>query len=392
MTPIANELHSSSSGKNEQQFYPLDLGICDDCKHIQLLTLIDSSLLFSNYPYLSNSNTGTANRFIRLAESLSTQIENTPNKFVLEVGSNDGFLLNCFRELGWKILGVDPAKEIAELANNNGLTTIIDFFSSEIAKKILDEYGKPNLIIANNVLAHTDELRDIFRGLELLMSENSLLVIEFSYVLDVFEKLLFDTIYHEHTSYHSVTALIPFLREMGLELINIERFDAHGGSARVFIRKIGKASPMPTVNELLLEEEQKGVNSIAAWKDYEKRIQSLGAQIDATLKDIHSKGLKLVGYGIPAKFATLFHVLGIKEQYFSFLVDDNALKVGSFGPGTNLVIQPVDMLKDSAADYIFLFSWNYANEISKKIFSNNLVETGVIIPLPDFEIIKKISH
>lgn len=383
-TPIANHLIAAPNQNPKSNLFPLDLGICNQCKHIQLLTIIPSTLLFQNYPYISVTNLEASNRLKTLSCELNDIYPEIENKFVVEIGSNDGFLLQNMKNLGWQALGVDPARNIAEIANANGIETIIDFFSEKIASQIVDNYREADLVIANNVLAHSNSLNDIFKGINLLMHPDSTLVMEFSYVADIFEKLLFDTIYHEHTSYHSVTSLIPFLEKYEMVIVRAIRINAHGGSLRLYIKKHGSNLNVDkSVDNLLIHENEIDINKLSAWKDFNSRIHKKSEEIFTLLDKLKSEGNTIVGYGVPAKFATLFHVLGLKLEFFDYLVDDNPLKHGNYGPGTALLIKSVDELVGNVPDYIFLFSWNYSEQISNKIFDNHLVSKGIISPLPD---------
>ncbi len=383
-TPIANHLITEPNQNPESKLFPLDLGICGDCEHIQLLTIISSSLLFQNYPYISVANLEASERLISLSTELDSIFPTKKEKFVIEIGSNDGFLLQNMQKLGWQGLGIDPAKNIAEIAINNGVETIIDFFSEENAVKILRNKRSADLIVANNVLAHSDSLNDIFKGINILMHEESLLVMEFSYVADIFEKLLFDTIYHEHTSYHSVTSLIPFLAKHDMEIARAIRIDAHGGSLRLYIKKMGSTF---TKNEssvnLVKYENSLGLNKKENWENFNFRIQKKSEEIIMLLTKLKKEGHNIVGYGVPAKFATLFHVLHLKPEFFNYLVDDNHLKQGCYGPGTSLIIKSVGELVNNRPDFIFLFSWNYREKITNRILEQNLVSNGIITPLPD---------
>jgi hypothetical protein len=389
-TPIANYLISIPNKNPKSELYPLDLGLCNKCGHIQLLTIISSSLLFQNYPYISVTNLEASNRLIQLSSQLDDIFLGQEKKFLIEIGSNDGFLLKNMKNLGWQVLGIDPAENIAEIALKNGVKTIIDFFSEENAVQILKNYGPADLIVANNVLAHSDSLNDIFRGINLLMHKESMLVMEFSYVSDIFENLLFDTIYHEHTSYHSVTSLIPFLAKNQMEIDRAIRISAHGGSLRLYIKKQGSNSNKDdSVANLVNHENRIGLSKKENWENFNLRIQEKSQEIIALLAKLKKEGKRIVGYGVPAKFATLFHVLGLKPEFFDYLVDDNELKQGCYGPGTALLIKPVNDLVENTPDFIFLFSWNYREQITEKIFKNYLVSEGVITPLPELLVKRK---
>ena len=383
-TPIANHLIPAPNKHPESKLYPLDLGICNECGHIQLLTIISSTLLFQNYPYISVTNPEASNRLISLSTELNDIFPERKEKFVIEIGSNDGFLLKNMKNLDWQVLGIDPAENIAEIALKNGVETVIDFFSEENAIQILKNYRPADLIVANNVLAHSDSLNDIFRGINLLMHEESMLIMEFSYVADIFEKLLFDTIYHEHTSYHSVTSLIPFLAKYELVIVKAIRINAHGGSLRLYIKKQGSyLNKDDSVANLVNHENRIGLNKKENWENFNLRIQEKSHEIITLLAKLKKEEKNIVGYGVPAKFATLFHVLGLNPEFFDYLVDDNELKQGCYGPGTALLIKSVNELARNIPDYIFLFSWNYREQITGKILENYLVSEGIIIPLPE---------
>ena len=215
---------------------------------------------------------------------------------------------------------------------------------------------------------------------------------EFSYVLDVFEKLLFDTIYHEHMSYHSINSLLKFLSNFDLQIVDVIRFNAHGGSARIYVKKHKKnLIPNQKVADLQAIEQSVGLATKQTWLQFEGRLGQLKQSINSELNKIFNDGKSIIGFGVPAKFTTLFHVLGLNENYFKYIVDDNPLKHGKLAPGTKLEIHPTEKLISEKADFVFIFSWNYKDEISKRMWSDNLVNYGVIIPLPELLIIYKNS-
>jgi len=349
--------------------------------------MIDPVRLFSQYTYQSNSNKTTEIRLDNLANKLDTRYGAKNPKKVLEIGSNDGYLLQAFSNKGWEVLGVDPAENIAAIANSQGIETINAFFASSLLAKIEERIATPDLIIANNVLAHSDELVDIFGAITSLMSRATVLIVEFSYLGEVFEKLLFDTIYHEHTSYHSILSLTSFLKGFGLEIFDLDRISAHGGSLRVHICKSKVRLVSPEVNLLLQREKDNGLDEVKTWSLFSERIDSLRMQVHQEINKLTKTKGKLIGYGVPAKFATLFHVLELDPSKFDYLVDDNEIKIGGYGPGTNLLIKSFEEFeKFGGADNVFLFSWNYSDEIVGKLISKSLVKSKIIIPLPSFQI------
>jgi len=387
-TPIANQLFDSESLPLEgQEFLPLNLCLCLDCKHLQIDTLVDPTILFADYPYVSNSSSAMAKRLDTLAEKYISQFKLSNSDLVVEIGSNDGYLLSQIKSSGCKVLGIDPAINATEIAIRSEVPTIVDFFSSHVARIILDDYSAPKLIIANNVLAHSDSLQDIFSGISILMGPDSTAVIEFSYVVDVFEKLLFDTIYHEHTSYHSIAPLKAFLIQFNLEIFDVERFDAHGGSARVYIKKIGAHQPISPSVELAIDHEATlGIHEAKTWDGFSLRVSKLGQKLNEEIAEMKARGETLLGYGVPAKFTSLFHILGLREIDFDFIVDDNPLKIGKLAPGTRIQISSLEEIP--VLDNAVIFSWNYSTSIVEKIVQAEVVRKTILLPLPEFRVIK----
>ena len=386
-TPIANQLLDPKLSKSlSQKRFPLNLCMCSSCCHIQIDTLIDPNILFSDYPYLSNSGSAMSKRLDALAEKYIKEFQLKESDFVLEIGSNDGYLLSKFQEIGCTVLGIDPAIIPTNLATQNGVPTIVDFFSSKVASNLRGTYPLPKIIIANNVLAHSNELQDIFKGIFELMNEETTAIIEFSYVLDVYEKLLFDTIYHEHTSYHSLLPLSIFLNSLGLKVIHFERFAAHGGSARVYLAlKSSNRSISASVLQASQREESIKLHDVASWKTFQIRIDKLSREIKSVITTMKSSGQTLIGYGVPAKFSSLFHILNLSEDKFDFIVDDNPYKVGKFAPGTSIIVSDPDLLP--VVDNVIIFSWNYSDSIIEKLLNRNNVRRHIIVPLPEFRVI-----
>jgi hypothetical protein len=257
-TPIANRLPKNliDATRDSSIRIPLTLLICNFCQHVQLRELVEPKILFEDYPYVSVSNETMKERFVKLSSEIIKNSIAEKSNTVLEIGSNDGFLLKQLQDYGLQVLGIDPAKNIAHSANRLGVSTIIDFFGPHVVKAILEKIGKPKVIIANNVLAHSSKLREIFLALTELMDTSTHLYVEFSYLIDVLDNTLLDTIYHEHTSYHHLVPLTRFLDEYGLKIVEATRFGAHGGSVRLMITM--KSNPLVARENLnvLLDDEK----------------------------------------------------------------------------------------------------------------------------------------
>lgn len=372
--------------------YPLELFICKECGHVQLGIVLDTNFVFSDYPYRSNTGITSINRLEKLAVDLFERFKtepNTQNFKVFEIGSNDGTLLNFFKKIGCSVLGIDPAYEAVIEARSLEIETIHSFFSNETLisnPEVIEEW---NLIIINNVLAHTNSVQEILEGITKLMTNNTKLVIEFSYLIDVFEKNLFDTIYHEHVSYFYINPLAKVLAKFGLKIFDIERFDAHGGSLRVFVAKNkNELQIKPSVDKLLVYENDLNLNSKNSWVMFGNNLNSLNLMIASSLKILKQDNIKVVGYGIPAKFSTMFYGLHISPNFFDYFVDDNPNKVGKLVPGLNYEIRPVADLFETKPEFIFVFCWNYAVDVENFVRKECPFVKSLIIPLPNFEIIE----
>jgi len=390
ITPLANKLVNETI--ENSLFYPLQLVMCRNCGHVQLGLILDTNFVFSDYPYRSNTGTTSMIRLEELSLDLVKLNINKSNSGVLkvfEIGSNDGSLLNYFKKLGCVVLGIDPAFEAVVEARSIGIETIHSFFSLETIESYPHVTDEWDLIIINNVLAHTNNVSEILEGISTLMSDKTKLVIEFSYLVDVLERNLFDTIYHEHVSYFSLTSLVPILKRFGLKIFKVERFDAHGGSLRVFAaKKINGLDSDNSFIELLKYEEDIDILSTSNWKTFEKMIQDLRFKISDTLFSLKQNNSKVVGYGVPAKFSTMFYGLGLSSELFDYFVDDNQNKVGKLVPGLNIEVKSVMTLFDTQPECIFVFCWNYINDVKDFISKECVFVKTIIVPLPSFEIIE----
>lgn len=362
-TPPANELVAR---KKLQQFFPISLLLCEVCGHLQLKEILPPDRLFRNYVYVS----GTSNVFIKHFEEAATTIIkklNIDNKsLIIEIGSNDGTLLQAFRTRGFNnILGIDPAVEIAKIANNNQIKTIPEFFDKKISNKILAEYGKAKLVLANNVFAHSNDLIEIANQISSLLDENGYFIFEVSYLLDVLDKLLFDTIYHEHLSYHTIKPLIRFLEKCGLYLFHVERINSHGGSIRCYASKKKNVLTLETKKLLELEMDKK-LFSLNTYKLFNKKIDTQGKILREKIAELKLNGKKICGFGAPAKLTTLMYAFNLKADDFEFIIDDSKFKQGLFTPGMHIPIVSSERLYSDNIDACIVFAWNFFDSIVKK--------------------------
>lgn len=387
-TPPANEFLRDSEKGITQELFPLDVCQCGDCGHVQLRHVVNPDRLFSHYVYVSGTSPVFINHFKEYAAAARAKVSNSPT-FALDIGSNDGTLLKFFREDGWKVLGVDPAVEIGKKANEEGIPTITAFFDQPLAEKILSEHGSAGVITANNVFAHADDLLEILLGVSKVLDERGLFVFEVSYLLDVVEKNLFDTIYHEHVSYHSVKPLVDFMAKAGMQLVDVERVSSHGGSIRCWAqKKQGPYTVSSRVAELIALEESAGLYQADTYQKYIARINQLGADLRNLIVDLQRQGKKVAGFGAPAKATTLMYQFGLGLEHLPYIIDDSPLKQGLYSPGKKVPITPSSVLTDPAMkpDYLVILAWNFATSIMERNAAFAQQGGKFIVPIPSLSV------
>lgn len=361
-TPLANEFVTFEQTAIPQDTFPLYLLTCDVCSHVQLPIVVDPSRLFSNYVYVS----GTASSFVqhlqKLAADCIIRFQLGAGDFVVEIGSNDGTALLPFKQAGIRVLGIDPAIEIGRLATQKGVPTLPEFFDQGVAAKVVEQFGKAKLVIANNVFAHSDDLHSIVEGIvHLLHPKVGRFVFEVQYVLDMLQNSYFDMIYHEHLSYHSVKPLVGFLRKFGLYIQTIERIDTHGGSIRVTCGF--EAREATNLTAMIGDEEAFFLDG--------KPFSKLLKQIDTARLDVEklvaNTQNKIWGFGAPAKLTTLCYSLNLASVQLEAIIDDNPLKQGLFSPGLHVPIVSSNEFAKRAhhnGEDIIIFAWNFADSIA----------------------------
>ncbi len=371
-----------------QERYPLDVFFCDRCAHVQLLDSVDPQLLFENYVYVSGTSPVFVKHFEAYAEFIRRRYPAPPHGFAVDIGSNDGTLLSFFRKAGLRILGIDPAREIAARATSAGIETIAGFFTPELARRIREERGSADVITANNVFAHIDDLAGAAGGVRSLLAPNGVFVFEVSYLVDVFEKTLFDTIYHEHLSYHSVKPLRRFLDSHGLQMIEAVRIDSHGGSIRVVAQhRGGPHGEQGSVAEAVALEERLGLDTAAAFHDFARRIGTLKTDAQKLLRRLKAEGRSVAGFGAPAKTTTLMYHFGIGPDIVDFIVDDSPLKQNLFTPGMHVPVLAPQAIYDRRPDYVIVLAWNFADSIMARHKAYSDAGGRFIILVPSIRIV-----
>ena len=328
-TPPANEFVSKEQIGQKQEVYPLDIYYCEACHHAQLLDIVSPEILFKDYVYVSGTSAVFRTHFEQYASQANVELQLKNKDLVVDIGSNDGTLLRYFKSMNVRVLGIEPARDIALAANADGIKTINNFFSPNLAVELRKQHGPAKLVTANNVFAHIDDLDSVVAGIKKLLAPDGLFIFEVSYLVDVIQNTLFDTIYHEHLSYHSVQPLVRFFQKHDMELIRADRVDSHGGSLRGFVQfKGGPHKKHNSVSDRLEEERSLGLDSSVALTGFSEHINELRQEVTGMLDDLIRQGKKVAGYGAPAKSTTLMYHFGIQPDSLLYIVDDSPLKQG----------------------------------------------------------------
>jgi SAM-dependent methyltransferase len=387
-TALANALLAKKSLNQKEAKFPLGLHYCRNCHLVQLGHIVDRKILFEKYNYLSSDSPQLEKYFKEYAENIFERFPQLQGKMVLEIASNDGTLLKYFKNLGYEILGIDPAKNIAKIARSKGIPTLPIFFNSHNAKKISNKNGLAHIITANNVLAHTDDPGDILRGVKEILDPEGIFIFEVQYLGDLINKNEFDNTYHEHTCYFSLHPLYLALKKNGLEIFDIEKVAGQGGSIRVYaMHSMHTPSLAPKVKKFLDSEKKQGLCNLKTYLDFGKKPKKIKKDLSTLLKKLKKNGKVIVGYGASAKGATLLQYSGVDHKLLDYIVDSAKIKQGKYTPGTKIPIYDRDKLKQSRPDYILILAWNYSESIMAQ--ESWLKDGGVkfIIPIPEVKVI-----
>ena len=368
--PLANNLLNKKSEKSE--LFPLELNYCSTCHNCQLSVAVDPKKMFSNYLYTSSTSKSFRDHFISAAKKYVKELKLKPKtSYIIDIGSNDGVALKPFKELGFKnILGIEPAKNLAKLANKNKIKTFNSFLDKKNIKKIKKN---ADLILASNVFAHSDSLKEMAECMIELLSKNGTIIIEVQYLMNTLKDLTFDNIYHEHYNYWSLTSLTNFFKQFKVKIFKVEKINTHGGSIRVYLKKNEKIKIEKSVKELIKEEEKFGIKKFKTYQDFGKKVYKIRENVIKNIKEIKKNGENIVGYGAPAKATTALNFFNISEE-IDYIVEDNKLKQGKYVPGVNIKIVSKKEVKNKN-NAILVLAWNFFDEIKKnnKDLSNNFI-------------------
>lgn len=385
-SPLANNLIASGAegSKHIAEFFPLEMVYCPTCHLCQLSYVTPPEKMFKNYVYVTSTTETFRQHFKDLAATLAKDFSLTHNSLAVDIGSNDGLLLSHLKERNVRVMGVEPAENIVDIARKQGVDTIADFFTEAAVNDILRIKGKADVVTANNVFAHINNIRDVVKNVKLLLKDSGVFCIEVQYLIDTIQKQSFDNIYHEHLSYYSLLALEEFFRRQDMQLFKVQRVSSHGGSLRVFVQRNGGPHPLsPSVAETLALERAAGLDRYETYQKFAQEIYAIRTRFKAFVSNAKAQGKRLVGYGAPAKATTFLNFCGVDKNSIEYIIEDNALKHGLAIPGVNIPIVSPDRLAQDNPDYVAVLAWNFADEILKKNEAHRQRGIRFVLPHPE---------
>ena len=380
--PLANALLDPDDLDRPEPRYPLALAFCPSCSLVQITETVPPEALFREYAYFSSVSDEMVEHAREIAERMIRERRLGPDSLVIELASNDGYLLQHYVAHGIPVLGIDPARNVADAATARGIPTIAEFFGTELAEDLQRAGREADVVHANNVLAHVPDLHGFLSGIATILKPDGVAVIETPYVRDLVERVEFDTIYHEHVFYYSLTSLSRVLADHGLVVSDVERLAIHGGSLRVFVAHAGSIGPGPAVAALQAEEDTLGVGTVAYFNAFATRVEGLGDELRGLLSAMKVRGETIAAYGAAAKGAVLLNAFGIGTETIDFVADRSPHKQGRYMPGVRIPIVSADHLLEAMPDACLLLTWNFADEILRQQSEYRARGGRFVIPVP----------
>ena len=389
MSPVSNSFVKPDRVDEPEPFYPLHAFVCSNCFLVQLEEFETADQIFSDYVYFSSYSTSWLAHARKFVNDVSERFGFNADSLVIEVASNDGYLLQYFKERNVPVLGIEPASNVAEVARTAGIDTIDEFFGVSLAKRLRDEGRLCDLLVGNNVLAHVPDINDFVGGFRLVLAEDGVLSMEFPHLLRLIEQTQFDTIYHEHFSYLSLLTVQRIFAHHGLQVFDVEEIPTHGGSLRVFAQHSGGKQPVGRAVEKVLGDERGAkLDSLDGYRNFSEKVTKVKTDLLEFLRQADSEGKTVVGYGAPAKGNTLLNYCGIGPDEIAYTVDRSPHKQGHLLPGTHIPVYAPEKIAETQPDYVIILPWNLKDEVVEQMAEIRGWGGRFVVPIPELTVIE----
>lgn len=388
MSPLANSYIKQEHARNMEPFYPLHAYVCDSCFLVQLEEFESPQHIFSDYAYFSSYSESWVQHAKRYTEQMTQRFGIDSSWQINEIASNDGYLLQWFKEKGVSVLGIEPAANVAKVAEEKGIPSVVKFFGVKTAEELVKEGRQANLLLGNNVLAHVPDLNDFVEGLRIVLKPGGIITMEFPHLMRLVNENQFDTIYHEHFSYFSLVTVEKVFKAHGLVLFDVEELSTHGGSLRIYGRHAADSSKPVTehIEELRNREIKAGYTDMQMYQKFAEQVKETKRKLLEFLISAKRAGKTIVGYGAPAKGNTLLNYCGIRNDFLDYTVDVSPHKQNQFLPGTHIPIFAPTKISETKPDYVLILPWNLREEIMKQM--NQIKQWGgkFVVPIPEVKV------
>jgi len=387
--PSANSYLKQEQLIQNEPIYPLVVYVCENCFLVQLPEIKKPSELFTNYAYFSSFSDSWLEHAKNYVDMMIDRFHLNENNHVIEIASNDGYLLQYFKAKNIPVTGIEPAKNVSKIAKQKGITTIEDFFDNKLANDLVNQQIKADVILGNNVLAHVPDIIEFVKGLKTLLKPSGIITMEFPHLLQLINKNQFDTIYHEHFSYFSFNVVNKIFESQKLFIFDVEEIPTHGGSLRIFVKHLenNEHDIQNSVNILLKKEQESGLLELKIYLGFKDKIKKIKIELNEFLQKCKSENKKIIGYGAPAKGNTLLNYCNITSDLIEFVVDKNPYKQGLFLPGTHIPIKSTEKINEIKPDYLLILPWNLQEEILQQTKFIRSWEGKYVVPIPKLEVL-----
>lgn len=387
--PLSNSFLDKASLTKKEQFFPLHVFVCDDCFLVQLEEFESPENIFNNYAYFSSYSETWVNHAKKYVQDMIQRFDLKNENFVIEIASNDGYLLQHFHNQNIPCLGIEPAENVANIAKQKGIDTLVKFFGTDTAKELLFQGKKADLLLGNNVLAHVPDINDFVEGMKIILNPNGVITMEFPHLMQLIDKNQFDTIYHEHFSYLSLYTVKKIFEHHGLKIFDVEELLTHGGSLRIYATHIENSTIIENikVKELLEKENVFGITKISTYKNFQPNIIKIKNELTKFVISAIKDGKKIVCYGAAAKGNTLLNYCNVKSDQIDYVVDRNTYKQGLFLPGTHIPIKDPGQIEKTKPNYVLILPWNLQDEIINQISFIREWGGKFVIPIPEVKVL-----